>query len=155
MTRASRAWVALAIIGCIAGLTLGRAHAQAQGLATVGPTDPGNGFPQFYQDKQGRALEPCLASQAAGDPCGIAADVPVPTLPIVFPTNFPDEFFYWTANARIRPLAGSNSFRADLTMALEGAFGGATGGVVNGEQITFARFRFRVTGDSSRTRPTP
>ena len=65
---------------------------------------------------------------------------------MVFPTNFPSEWFYWTGNARIRPLVGSNSFRADLTLALEGTFGGPTGAVVNGDQIVFARFRFRVTG---------
>ena len=146
MRRLSRALAALMAIGVIAAFNATEVHAQAQGLASVGPTDPGNGFPQFYQDKGGLALEPCLASQAAGDPCGIAADVPVPTSPIVFPTNFPDEFFYWQGTARIRPLVGSNNFRADLTMALEGAFGGATGGVVNGEQIVFARFRFRVNG---------
>ena len=81
-----------------------------------------------------------------GDPCAIAADVPVPGAPVVFPTNFPDEWFYWTGNARIRPLVGSNNFRADLTLALEGTFGGPTGAVVNGDQITFARFRFRVNG---------
>ena len=138
--------IPLLAIGLIAGFNATEVRAQAQGLASVGPTDPANGYPQFYQDKGGLALEPCLANTAVGDPCGIAADVPIPNQPIVFPTNFPDEFFYWTANARIRPLAGSNNFRADLTMALEGAFGGATGGVVNGEQIVFARFRFRVTG---------
>lgn len=146
MRRLARALAALMALCVIAAFNAGEVHAQAQGLASVGPTDPGNGFPQFYQDKSGLALEPCLASQAAGDPCGIAADVPVPTSPIVFPTNFPDEFFYWQGTSRIRPLAGSNNFRADLTMALEGAFGGATGGVVNGEQIVFARFRFRVNG---------
>lgn len=138
--------IPLLAIGLIAGFSTTEVRAQAQGLATVGPTDPANGYPQYYQDKGGLALEPCLANTAVGDPCAIAADVPIPGQPIVFPTNFPDEFFYWTANARIRPLAGSNNFRADLTMALEGAFGGATGGVVNGEQIVFARFRFRVTG---------
>lgn len=138
--------VALVAIGMIAALHAADAQAQGQGLASAGPADPSNGFPQFYQDRGGLALEPCLASQAVGDPCAIAADLPTPTGPIVFPTNFPDEFFYWTANARIRPLVGNNNFRADLTMALEGVFGGATGGVVNGEQIVFARFRFRVTG---------
>jgi hypothetical protein len=146
MRKLARALAALTALCVIAGFNATDAHAQAQGLASVGPTDPGNGFPQFYQDKSGLALEPCLASQVAGDPCGIAADVPIPTSPIVFPTNFPDEFFFWQGTSRIRPLAGSNSFRADLTMALEGAFGGATGGVVNGEQIVFARFRFRVNG---------
>src|SRR5262245_11449934 len=107
MRKLARALAALMAIGVIAAFSATDVHAQAQGLASVGPTDPGNGFPQFYQDKAGLALEPCLASQAAGDPCGIAADVPVPTSPIVFPTNFPDEFFYWQGTSRIRPLAGS------------------------------------------------
>jgi hypothetical protein len=147
MRRPSRPWILLAaVLGLAAILSPRQAYAQAQGLASVGPTDPGNGFPQFYQDKTGVALEPCIANLAAGDPCAIAAGVPFPTLPVVFPTNFPDEWFYWTGNARIRPLVGSNSFRADLTMALEGTFGGPTGAVVNGDQIVFARFRFRVNG---------
>src|SRR6185295_19682542 len=92
MKRTSRLWIALALIGASAGFGVHGAHAQGQGLASVGPTDPGNGFPQFYQDKSGLALEPCLANLAAGDPCAIAAGVPTPGQPIVFPTNFPDEF---------------------------------------------------------------
>jgi hypothetical protein len=146
MKKISTAWITFAFAVLLAAFNPGQALAQAQGLASVGPTDPGNGFPQFYQDKTGRALEPCLANLAVGDPCAIAADVPVPGAPVVFPTNFPSEWFYWTSNARIRPLVGSNNFRADLTMALEGTFGGPTGVVANGDQIVFARFRFRVTG---------
>jgi hypothetical protein len=146
MKKISTAWITLIFVALLAAFNPGQAFAQAQGLASVGPTDPGNGFPQFYQDKAGTALEPCIANLAAGDPCAIAAVVPIPGAPVVFPTNFPSEWFYWTGNARIRPLAGSNNFRADLTLALEGTFGGPTTAVVNGDQITFARFRFRVSG---------
>jgi hypothetical protein len=146
MKKLSLALLSLGVAALLAAFNPGQAFAQAQGLASVGPTDPGNGFPQFYQDKSGVALEPCLANLTAGDPCAIAASLPVPTAPVVFPTNFPSEWFYWTGNARIRPLVGSNNFRADLTLALEGTFGGPTGAVVNGDQITFARFRFRVNG---------
>jgi hypothetical protein len=147
MKRLSKtALLSLGFAALLAAFNPGQAFAQAQGLASVGPTDPGNGFPQFYQDKAGLALEPCLANLAVGDPCAVAADVPVPGAPVVFPTNFPDEWFYWTGDARIRPLAGSNNFRADLTLALEGTFGGPAGAVINGDQIVFARFRFRVTG---------
>src|ERR1700712_126192 len=138
--------LSLGFAALLAAFNPGQAFAQAQGLASVGPTDPGNGFPQFYQDKTGTALEPCLANLTAGDPCAIAAELPVPTAPVVFPTNFPSEWFYWTGNARIRPLVGSNNFRADLTLALEGTFGNPTTAVNNGDQITFARFRFRVNG---------
>src|ERR1700710_3125309 len=138
--------LSLGFAALLAAFNPGAAFAQGQGLAAVGPTDPGNGFPQYYQDKSGLALEPCLANLTAGDPCAIAAVLPVPTAPVVFPTNFPSEWFYWTSNARILPLAGNKSFRADLTMALEGTFGNPTTAVNNGDQITFARFRFRVNG---------
>jgi len=150
MTRPSLDWASRLIIVMAAACSLGagEAFAQAQGLAAVGPDDPGNGFPQFYQDLAGQALEPCLDNVTPGDPCGILAlgSVPNPALPIVFPTNFPNEWFYWMTAGRIQPVGGNRSFRADLTMALEGAFGNAAGTIVPGQQITFARFRFRVTG---------
>ena len=142
--RMSRVAVAL-VPACTFGA--GAAFADGQGLASAGPTDPANGFPTFYQDKTGRALEQCLVVDPL-DSCGLvgAGAVPDPTQPIVFPTNFPEEFFYWTANARIKPLAGNKSFRADLTVGLEGAFGNNAGTVVDGDQVVFARFRFRVNG---------
>jgi hypothetical protein len=146
MKRNSTAWLSLGFAALLAAFNPGQAHAQAQGLAAAGPTHPGNGFPQFYQDKSGVALEPCIANLARGDPCAIAATLPAPTAPVMFPANFPSEWFYWTGNARIRPLAGSNNFRADLTLALEATFGGPTGAAVNGDQIVFARFRVRVNG---------
>jgi hypothetical protein len=146
MKKISTAWITLVFAALLAAFNPGQALAQAQGLASVGPTDPGNGFPQFYQDKAGTALEPCLANLTVGDPCAIAASLPAPGSPVVFPTNFPSEWFYWTGNARIKPLVGSNNFRADLTLALEGTFGNAAGTVNNGDQIVFARFRFRVNG---------
>src|SRR5690349_12336471 len=79
------------------------AYAQGQGFARAGPIDTASSFPQFYQDKTGRALEQCLDAGET-DPCGITASVPDPDQPIVFPTNFPSEFFYWRAAARIRGL---------------------------------------------------
>ena len=139
---ASRLTIVLAAACSLGG---GEAFAQAQGLAAAGPVDPGHGFPQFYQDKAGQALEPCLDNSLTTDPCGILAALPNFLQPVVFPTNFPNEFFYWMAVSRIRAAPGNRNLRADLTLALEGAFGGATGAVVPGDQITFARFRFRVT----------
>jgi hypothetical protein len=135
------------VLAAACSLGAGEAFAQAQGLAGAGPADPGNGFPQYYQDKAGLALESCLDNVTPGDPCGILAlgGLPNPTGPIVFPTNFPEEFFYWLGSARIRAVPGNNKLRADLTMGLEGAFGNPTGKVAAGDQIVFARFRFRVT----------
>jgi hypothetical protein len=138
----------IVVLAAACSLGTGEAFAQAQGLAAVGPTDPGNGYPQFYQDNAGQALEPCLDTVTPGDLCGILllGNLPNRLAPIVFPTNFPNEWFYWLTSARIQPVGGNRSFRADLTMSLEGAFGNAAGTVVPGQQITFARFRIRVTG---------
>jgi len=117
---------------------------QGQGLAAVGPIDPANGFPQFYQDKAGLSLAPCLDTTTPGDPCVLAGTIPNPTQPITFPGNFPEEFFYAAADATIQPFAGVATARAILTLRMEGAFGNAAGTVANGDQVVFARFRFRA-----------
>ena len=149
MRRPSLNWASRLIIVLAAASSLGagEAFAQAQGLFAVGPTDPANGYPQYYQDHAGQALMPCLDNVTPGDLCGILllGNLPNPSGPIVFPTNFPNEFFYSLAKARISGVPGNNNLRADLTLALEGAFGNAAGTVVPGQQITFARFRLRVT----------
>jgi hypothetical protein len=134
------------VLAAACSLGAGEAFAQAQGLAAVGPVDPGNGYPQFYQDQAGQALEPCLDNVTPGDLCGLIAlgSIPNPTAPIVFPDNFPNEWFYWSVNSRVLNVAGGKG-RANVIMGLEGAFGNAAGTIVPGQQITFARFRFRVT----------
>ncbi len=144
---ASKWWISLAIVLCIA-LPAGLAFAQAAGLAAVGAPDPAHGFPKWYLDKNGLQLAPCLDAGAA-DPCGLiaAGALPNPALPVVFPTNFPNEVFYNRATARIDGIGGG-AFRADLGIALEGAFGGATLTVADGAaaEIVFARLRIRVNG---------
>src|SRR5215475_13721814 len=106
---------------------------QGQGLAAAGPVDPANGFPQFYQDKAGLSLAPCL-DQVAGDPCVLAGTIPNPSAPITFPTNFPDESFYAAADADIGPpFAGVATGRARLNLRMEAAFGNAAGTVANGD----------------------
>src|SRR5437870_1687480 len=150
-------WISLAIVLCIA-LPAGLAFAQAAGLAAVGAPDPAHGFPKWYIDNNGLQLAPCLDNNAA-DPCGLVAAgaLPNPAAPVVFPTNFPNEVFYNRATARIDGIGGG-AFRADLGIALEGAFGGATTTVADGAaaEIVFARRRpgvntvqtnlFNVTG---------
>jgi len=140
-------WISLAIVLCIA-LPASLAFAQAAGLAAVGAPDPAHGFPKWYLDKNGLQLAPCLDAGAA-DPCGLiaAAALPNPALPVVFPTNFPNEVFYNRATSRIDGIGGG-AFRADLGIALEGAFGGATGTVADGAaaEVVFARLRIRVNG---------
>ena len=145
--RALKWWISLAVVLCIA-LPAGLAFAQAAGLAAVGAPDPAHGFPKWYIDKNGLQLAPCLDNNAA-DPCGLVAAgaLPNPAAPVVFPTNFPNEVFYNRATARIDGIGGG-AFRADLGIALEGAFGGATTTVADGAaaEIVFARLRIRVNG---------
>src|SRR5216117_4088033 len=138
-------WISLTIVACVM-LTAGWASAQqAQGLLRVGAPDPANGYPKWHMDRNGLQLGQCLVTPA-DDPCALAGTFPNPAAPIVFPTNFPDEFFYMRATARIDGIGGGIG-RADLGYALEGAFGGATVTAADGAgaQIVFARFRIQVT----------
>src|SRR3989441_1940123 len=138
-------WISLAVIACVM-LTAGWASAQqASGLTAVGAPDPANGYPKWYMDGNGLQLGQCLVTPA-DDPCALAGTFPNPAAPIVFPTNFPDEFFYMRATARIDGIGGGIG-RADLGYALQGALGGATGTAADGAgaQIVFARFRLPVT----------
>jgi PKD domain len=106
------------------------------GLAKAGPVSPDIGFPDWYRDNKGVELEPCMTNL---DPnCGGAVPVPDPTQPTVFPTNFPDEFFYQDATAEMTTGSGS---RVLAQFALEGAFATA---VTPGDQMVFSRIRFRI-----------
>ena len=139
--------LSLVVMTCVL-LTAGLASAQSgQGLGAVGLTDPANGYPKWYIDKSGLQLAPCLVNDA-NDSCGLiaAGALPNPNAPVVFPTNFPDEFFYYRLTGRILGIGGGTG-RADLIVGLEGAFGGPTGTVAdgNGFQVAFARSRFKVT----------
>src|SRR5262245_27372297 len=156
MDRTKTVGILLAVIACIA-LTAGRASAQAAaGLAAVSAVDPANGYPKWYQDKNGLQLTACLDTTTpdpilgGADLCGLVAAgaIPNPALPIVSNTNFPDEFFYFRLLGRIKGIGAGGVGVATLVNGLEGAFGGPTGTAADGAgfQIVFARFRFRVNG---------
>ncbi|MDI3357224.1 hypothetical protein MO767_23145 [Pseudomonas sp. UYIF39] len=134
--------------------------ALAQGVAQAalfavdpGPYLPGNGsFAAWYQDTHGRTLDLCLSKavssrvpSAPGAPTYMCNLLPAPgifddTQPLVFPTNFPDEAFWFTGDGTIVDAARG----IDLTYvsAVEAAFSG--GDPVEGDQISFARIRIRV-----------
>lgn len=104
--------------------------AQAE-LAAVGPIDPATGYPAWYSDGTVR-LKLCL------DPAeGCLAELPDPGAPIAHPTNFPGEAFWFAAEA-----SGGNLGLYEA--ALEAAH--TTEEATAGEQIAFARLRFRLTG---------
>lgn len=107
-------------------------------LKAAGPLSPANGFPVWYQDTAGVALDLCLDPNDAF--CGVLmAPLPRPNDPVAFPTNFPDEAFWWTADASIT-VAGGGS--ADLILAMEAAF--ANGPPAVSDQISFGRIRIRI-----------
>jgi len=114
-------------------------------LYRTGPSDlespPGHGYPVWYQDTNGLALDlcvpqtlnqldPCLATPLPGDP--------LPVLPYTFPDNWSDEFFWFGAEAL---LDMGNGETALLVQAVEAAF--ALGPPSIGDQIAFARIRIR------------
>src|SRR5438445_3439138 len=105
-------------------------------LFGFGPVDPVNGFPQYYQDSNGLALQPCL--DLACDP---ALSVPDPTKPVSFPDNFPVELFY----SRVISTITVGTIKAVLNDQFEGSF--ANGSVViPGDQVVFGRVRVRILG---------
>jgi hypothetical protein len=111
-------------------LVLGAGPAFAQ-LERVGPVAPANGYPAWYQDKTGLALEFCQPLNQAELDGGWCLLLPADTTaPEVFPTSFSEEHFYWAGNA-IVPMP-NNGGNAILVLGLEGAFGG--GPVLAGDQ---------------------
>jgi hypothetical protein len=102
----------------------------------VGPINVANGFPYWFKNLEtGLKLQPCLSLDETQ--C-LAPGVDV-AKPIVFPSNFPDELFYWTADALGTFAAGGT---AQLILAVEGAF--ANENVVDGDQAVFGRIRIRI-----------
>src|SRR5437870_10996636 len=132
------------MVGLVALLCAGVAgNARAQ-VCTTGPLPevsaaiiPANGFPLYYVDATGLALQPCLNLAGCG---ALAASLPNPLAPISFPANFPAEAFYARAVAKLT--AGTVS--GIYTAALEGTF--FNGVVAAGNQMVFTRVRTRVAG---------
>ncbi|HHJ1297202.1 hypothetical protein HU761_13205 [Pseudomonas sp. SWRI59] len=118
-----------------------------------GPYNLGNGnFAGWYQDSHGRTLDLCLtkavssrAAGAPGAPAYMCTLLPTPgvfddTQPIAFPTNFPDEAFWFTADAAI--VDAARGIDLSYGTAIEAAF--AAEEPVEGDQVSFARVRIRV-----------
>src|SRR2546423_15205322 len=105
-------------------------------LAAAGPLDPATKFPFWYQDAAGLRLGYCF------DPvnCFLGAQLPDPTKPPSVPNNFPAEMFYWDADASMPTNNGGQAF---MRLGLEAAFLPGPG-VVDGDQVTFGRIRFRL-----------
>lgn len=131
---------------------------QLPAQAALNAVDPGayvpanGGFPAWYQDSHGRTLDLCLTKAvssrvagAPGAPSYMCTLLPTPgvfddTQPIVFPTNFPDEAFWFTADAAI--VDAARGIDLSYGTAIEAAF--AAEEPVEGDQVSFARVRIRV-----------
>jgi hypothetical protein len=101
------------------------------------------GFPAWYQDKTGVAVEFCDPKTQAELDGGWCLLLPGDAnIPESFPGNFFDEHFYYAADNVL--LDAGNNFTAKLVVALEAAF--ANGPAVPGDQITFGRLRVQTTG---------
>jgi len=106
----------------------------------VGPVDPRHGFPISVTDQNGLTLGLCY------DTPGLClTTLPDPTQPpLVSDTasNFPDESFWFVADASIEPWPLGQ--RAILVIGQEAAF--TTAAVVPGGQAMFGRIRIRIDG---------
>lgn len=109
-------------------------------MKKVGPINALNGFPIWYEDQAGLRL---MLNTDPNDPFNLItpADLPNPGQPVSFPDNFPEEAFYFTAEAEMETGTGE---RALLVLALEAAF--VNEEPRDGEQIVFGRVRIRVAG---------
>ncbi|VVN86309.1 hypothetical protein PS718_01519 [Pseudomonas fluorescens] len=134
--------------------------ALAQGIAQAAlfAVDPGpyapatGGFASWYQDTHGRTLELCLSKalssrvpSAPGAPSYMCSLLPTPGVfddaqPIVFPTNFPDEAFWFTGETAL--VDAARGIDLGYVSAIEAAF--AAEEPVEGDQVSFARIRIRV-----------
>lgn len=117
-------------------LSANTAHAVLERVGPASSAPSIGGYPAWYQDATGIALEFCDPKNQAEVDGGwcllLPGDV---TLPEVFPTNFFDEHFWFAGDASMTTAGGA---KALLVLALEGAF---AADVAPGGQIAFSRIR--------------
>src|SRR4051812_43277314 len=87
----------LAAVTAVGALPLVATPAAAS-LAGVGPVSTVNGFPEYFEDAWGLRLRLC-DDPAAG--CTMATDIPDPSAPLSFPSNYPGESFYFAATSEV------------------------------------------------------
>lgn len=120
------------------------AHAR---LTEVGPINPNNGFPTYYRDANGVAIE--LTAPPFGDgatPPTMIFDPAIAGNTFSEQIGFGSEAFYYNCTADkatfISPIFGDMLFE----LGLEATFNNATGEAEDGQQIVFSRLRTRFKG---------
>ena len=142
------------LAAAVSGMAI--AHSAHAVLQRVGPVDGAHGFPAWYQDANGLALEFCAPTAQADLIAGLCAILPgtppngLTTLPETFPDNFSLEHFYYLLSADVpaagldkktgRPAAGAGRFV--FVNGVEAAFN--TPVPQAGQQMTFNRWRVRM-----------
>ncbi|MEI6719671.1 MAG: hypothetical protein WCO67_02820 [Betaproteobacteria bacterium] len=150
----------------LAGLTAAAAFATAVTpqlahavLQREGPVDPSHGFPAWYQDRNGIALELCTINNP--DPtisallvnsgqCAVANAAPpngIQAGPEAFPNNFATEHFYTLVSGKLATagvVTVNGNPRVVVNMGLEGSF--STAVPTAGMQIKFSRWRVQHFG---------
>ena len=125
-------------------------------LQRAGPVDARHGFPAWYQDANGLALEFCSPTNLADLNAGLCAILPAAppaglfTVPEVFPDNFSLEHFYYLLDSALTsagldkktglPVAGAGRFV--FVNGIEASFNTPT--PQSGQQVSFNRWRVRV-----------
>ena len=124
-------------VSIVIAMSATNAHAVLERVGPVSNAPALGGFPAWYQDTTGLAVEFCSPTNQAevnGGWCLLVPGDP-PSVPEVFPVSFFDEHFYFAAGAAMTTAGGA---KASLTLAVESAFATA---VQPGDQITFSRIR--------------
>ena len=118
------------------------AHAVLERMGPVSKAPSIGGFPTWFQDTTGVALEFCNpTSQAELDGGWCTLIPPGPTFPEAFPDPFFIEHFYYDATNVLKDAA--SGMNARLTLAVEASFANGTT-VVDGDQVTFGRQRLFI-----------
>jgi hypothetical protein len=124
-------------------LASGSAHAALERLGPISNAPSIGGFPTWFQDSTGIALEFCdpkNVSEVEGGWCLLLPGDP-PTVPEVFPTSFFDEHFYYAGESAIDDATPPGGLSALVVTAIESAF---AAGVEQGQQVVFGRLRVRI-----------
>jgi Big-like domain-containing protein len=115
------------------------AHAVLERMGPINNSPTVGGFPAWFQDTTGIAIEfcdPTTASELEGGWCVLLPGDAV--IPEHFPDNFFDEHFYYRADAAVT----DGTTKSRLVLAVEAAFNNAP---APGDGITFGRIRVFVT----------
>ena len=116
-------------------------HTASAELVAVGSANTdlprADGFPRWYQDGNGFALELCLTT--TGGIC--VFDPIIPGNVFSSQIGFGEEAFYWSATATLSGVGAAGSLDMGLVASFSGIPGGSNAGGIpaTGEQITFSQ----------------